>query len=84
MPPIIRSDSKTPWSPERKDNAKSLGLAALVHILLIVVLFFGLNWHTQNPGPVQVELWMDGDTPDATPPQPTPEPEPPKPQPEPP
>ncbi|MGE8604275.1 MAG: protein TolA, partial [Bordetella trematum] len=76
MPPILRSDSPASGSLERKDTRRSFALAVLVHVLLVVVLIFGLNWQTENPGPVQVELWMNGDDPQAAPTPAKPEPEP--------
>src|SRR3546814_13764017 len=85
-PPIFRHDGTKPITPAAQDNRKALGLAILVHILLLIALVFGVNWHSENPGPVQVELWADGDTPDSPPTQEQPdEPKhgPPQPQPEP-
>src|SRR5690606_32753121 len=87
-PPLFRHDGQAPITPAAQDNRKALGLAILVHILLLVALIFGVNWRSENPGPVQVELWAEGDTPDSPPPQEQPEPEPepeptPEPQPEP-
>jgi len=32
-------------------------LSALVHLVLLAVLVFGLHWQTQHPDAVQVELW---------------------------
>lgn len=60
-------------------------LALLAHALLLAVLIFNLNWRTETPGPVAVQLWADGNSPvsPTPPPQPQPDPEPPKPQPEP-
>ncbi|MVW73628.1 protein TolA, partial [Bordetella sp. 15P40C-2] len=83
--PIIQHNSAAPSSPAAQDNRKALGLAILAHLLLLVALIFGVSWHTENPGPVQVELWADGVTPDARPPEEQPD-EPdtkPEPQPEP-
>jgi colicin import membrane protein len=55
--------------------AQSMALALTVHLLLAVVLFFGVRWQNRPPETVSVELW-------APPPEPVVErPEPPKPQP---
>lgn len=36
---------------------KSLTLAATVHLLLIAALFFGVQWKSQVPSSVEVEVW---------------------------
>jgi len=58
-------------------------LSALVHLVLIAVLVFGLQWQTTHPDAVQVELWSQ--IPEvASPPRVEPKPEPkvePKPEP---
>jgi colicin import membrane protein len=58
-------------------------LSALMHLVLIAVLVFGLHWQTKHPDAVQVELWSQ--IPEvATPPRVEPKPEPkvePKPEP---
>lgn len=66
----------------------SLALAALVHVLLLAFLFFGVRW--QNPAPEAVEVSVvDGVPPPPRvaapepPPRPEPRPEPPKPEPKP-
>jgi colicin import membrane protein len=63
----------------------SLALAALVHVLLLAFLFFGVRW--QNPAPEAVEVSVvDGLPPVSAPeppPRPEPRPEPPRPEPKP-
>lgn len=69
---------------------KALSLAALVHLLLIGALFMGVQWKSQAPSSVEVEVWRTAPTPDKalakpTPRQqvkPEPKPEPPSPKPE--
>ncbi|HZN86395.1 MAG TPA: energy transducer TonB [Burkholderiales bacterium] len=59
-----------------EDLAPALVLAVVVHLLLAVVLTFGVRWQSRAPEVVQVELWQ--------PPPPPPaavQPEPPKPAP---
>ena len=46
---------------------RSFALAALVHLLLIGVMFFGVRWQSHRPETVMVELW------DAPPPPPAPQ-----------
>ena len=65
-PPIIRHHSGPPATPPNNDNRIALILALLVHALLLAVLIFNLNWRTETPGPVEVQLWADGVSPDAT------------------
>lgn len=66
---------------------KSLALAVSVHALLIAALFFGVQWKSQAPSSVEVEVWRAAPAPSPTPvvkPEPAPEPRPePKPEPKP-
>jgi colicin import membrane protein len=66
---------------------KSLALAATVHLLLIAALFFGVQWKSQAPTSVEVEVWRAAPAPSPMPvvkPEPAPEPKPePKPTPKP-
>ena len=50
----------------------SFGLALLMHLLLLIFLFFGIHWQNQPVVPVEVELW--GDMPAALPHQSSPPP----------
>ena len=45
----------------------SLALAVLVHVVLALVLVFGVNWQSRPPESVTVELW---EAPQAAPPPP--------------
>lgn len=80
-----------PLPPPEQSNLTSLILAALVHLLLIGALFFGVQWKSHAPASVAVEVWRAAPAPvrDARPeptpkPPPTPEPKPePKPEPRP-
>ncbi len=51
----------------------SLALAVLVHVLLALVLVFGVRWQNRPPESVTVELW---EAPQAAPPPPAAEPKP--------
>ncbi len=66
---------------------KSLALAATVHLLLIAALFFGVQWKSQAPSSVEVEVWRAAPAPSPAPtvkPEPKPEPKvEPKPEPKP-
>ncbi|HRF74147.1 MAG TPA: protein TolA, partial [Accumulibacter sp.] len=49
------------------DPAKwpSLALSAIVHLLLIAALFFGVQWKSQAPKSVEVEVWRSAPAPTA-------------------
>jgi len=66
-----------------QSNTSALALSAIVHILLIAALFFGVQWKSQSPSSVEVEVWRAAPAPaPVAKPEPTPEP-PPKPEPKP-
>lgn len=69
-----------------RERWKSLALAAGVHLALVAALFVGVQWKSNPPAAVEVELWDRVPVPPAPPPPPPPpEPKPePKPEPEPP
>jgi colicin import membrane protein len=69
----------------RGESWKSLALAAGVHLALVGALFVGVQWKSNPPAAVEVELWDRVPVQPAPPPPPPPEPKPePKPEPEPP
>ncbi|WP_228273613.1 energy transducer TonB [Rhodocyclus tenuis] len=75
---------------EQRDpgKRKALFLAAAVHLLLIGALVLGVQWKSQPPASVEVEVWRSVPPPAATPPEAKPEPKPeprvePKPEPKP-
>ena len=70
-----------PLPEEERTNVPALVLAALVHLLLIGALFFGVQWKSQEAASVAVELWS-APPPSAVRPPPVVEPKPePKPEP---
>ncbi len=76
-------DDLSPLTPEEKPSTKALVLSALVHLLLVGALFFGVQWKSQAPSSVAVEVWRSASAPVAVvKPEPVPEP-PPKPEPKP-
>ncbi|QIM50201.1 cell envelope integrity protein TolA [Pusillimonas sp. DMV24BSW_D] len=92
------SHGKHPAALEQQDERKGFLYAVLAHLAVAGVLMLGvLTSAPKTPAPVQVELWMDGNTPETAPtteqtpqselePEPEPEPEPalePKPDPQP-
>lgn len=44
---------------ERRDPGaiRSAALSIAVHLLLVLVLFFGIRWRTSQPEPIMAELW---------------------------
>ena len=38
--------------------ARSIGLALAVHVMLGLVLFFGVRWQSKPPETIAVELWV--------------------------
>ncbi|MBK1680376.1 protein TolA [Rhodocyclus tenuis] len=75
---------------EQRDpgKRKALFLAAAVHLLLIGALVLGVQWKSQPPASVEVEVWRSVPPPAATPREAKPEPKPeprvePKPEPKP-
>lgn len=80
--------SVNPAAPFLPDNDQTdmtaLLLAAAVHILLVGALFFSVQWRSQAPTAVAVEVWRSGPAPLPAPiikPEPLPEPPPPPPPP---
>jgi colicin import membrane protein len=77
-------DFAAPPPPTETSNTKALILSALVHLVLIGALFFGVQWKSQAPSSVEVEVWRAVPQPVVRP-EPVPEvkpetkPEPPKP-----
>ncbi len=77
-------DNFSPLSPEEKPSVAALMLAALVHLLLIGALFLGVQWKSQAPSSVAVEVWSAPPPSVAVKTEPAPEPPPaPEPKPEP-
>jgi colicin import membrane protein len=67
----------------REDPGKwgSLALTLLIHALLVLVLFYGVQWQQHAPEPVQVNLVRSLPSPEPIPPKPVVTPEPPPPPP---
>ncbi len=73
----------SPLTPEEKPSTAALVLSAAVHLLLVGALFLGVQWKSQAPSSVAVEVWRSAPAPVAVAkPEPVPEP-PPKPEPKP-
>ena len=73
-----------PLPANDQTDMTALLLAAVVHILLVGALFFSVQWRSQAPTAVAVEVWRSGPAPLPAPiikPEPLPEPPPPPPPP---
>lgn len=75
--------------PRNADGiGRGLGLALLVHVLLVIAIAFGVSWRSSNPAGVEAELWaavpqIAAPKPAEPEPTPQPKPAPPPPKPEP-
>lgn len=67
--------------PEEPGRLRALGLALLVHLLLLGLLWFGVSWQSDTPVAVEAEIWnpVVREAAPLPPPPPEPVPEPPKP-----
>jgi colicin import membrane protein len=77
-------NTPSPLPPEEGISFTALILAALVHVVLVGALFLGVQWKSQAPSVIDVEVWRSvAALPAAAKPLPPPEPPPPSPEPEP-
>ena len=91
MTPRKASPVSGPMLPPKQTlDVRAFGWALLAHLVLVLLLVVGLNWKIEAEGPLQIQLWADGNSPVNPPPQPPaksePKPEPtpaPAPEPEP-
>ena len=70
--------------PPAQGLGRSLGLALVVHLLLLIALTWGISWPTDSTPAVEAELWSalpNAAAPPPPPPAPEPSPEPPPPPP---
>ena len=70
----------SPLPQPEKSNTLAWILSAMVHLLLIAALFFGVQWKSKAPSSVAVEVWRSAPAPTPSPvvkPEPAPEPPPP-------
>ncbi len=86
--PRLSSKSAWPAAAFSQETWRAIGSSVAVHLALIILMIAGWKWQLESPGPLQVELWMEGNTTQVAraPEEPEPEPEPqttPTPKPEP-
>jgi len=61
-------------SPEERDDRRGLIYAVSAHLLVFLLMLFGFLANApRSPNPVQIELWAEGDRPDAAQPEEQPE-----------
>ena len=77
-----------PAPENEQSNKAALALSALVHLILVGALFFGVQWKSQAPTAVEVEIWRSLPPAPVVRAEPAPEPKPepkaaPKPEPKP-
>jgi colicin import membrane protein len=63
-------------SADEPSGLAPAALSALVHLVLLAMLIFGLHWQTKHPDAVQVELWSQLPEVQSPPPKVEPKPEP--------
>lgn len=71
----LTRDALIPRNPD--GIGRGLGLALLVHALLIVAIAFGVSWRSSNPAGIEAELWASVPqiaAPKPVEPEPTPQP----------
>ncbi len=71
----LTRDALIPRNPD--GIGRGLGLALLVHALLIVAIAFGVSWRSSNPAGIEAELWASVPqiaAPKPAEPEPTPQP----------
>ena len=69
MKHINKTDGTQYKTPEQREERRALGYAFGIHALLIVFMLVGFVSAPKTPNPVQVELWADGISPDASEPE---------------
>lgn len=63
--------SASPYSvPKERGRWRGLGMAALVHLFLVALLWAGVSWQSNTPTPVEAEIWSP--KPQAAAPRPAP------------
>ena len=73
------NESAVPYRvPPEPGRMRALGLALLMHVLLLGFLWIGVSWQNVTPVAVEAEIWSP-QVRQAAPPAPEPQPEPPKP-----
>ena len=72
--PMKTADSY-PYQPvKERGTLRSFLLALFMHLLLGIVLYYGVNWQISTPAGVEAELWEE--VPDTPAPEPAPRPQP--------
>ncbi|KVQ01679.1 protein TolA [Burkholderia ubonensis] len=70
--PPPRSTAYPPMPPRERGTWRAFALAALMHVLLALFLYHGVQWQNSTPAGAEAELWTT--VPDMQAPQPAPTP----------
>ncbi|KVN91195.1 protein TolA [Burkholderia ubonensis] len=70
--PPPRSTAYPPMPPRERGTWRAFALAALMHVLLALFLYHGVQWQNSTPAGAEAELWTT--VPDMQTPQPAPTP----------
>ena len=72
--PGARTSARPIRPPRERGTWKAFALAALMHVLLGILLYHGVNWQNNTPAGAEAELWTE--IPDLSTPTPRPVPPP--------
>ncbi|MGA7811428.1 cell envelope integrity protein TolA [Caballeronia sp.] len=57
--PHARASARPVRPPRERGTWKAFALAALMHVLLGILLYHGVNWQNSTPAGAEAELWTD-------------------------
>jgi colicin import membrane protein len=57
--PGARISARPIRPPRERGTWKAFALAALMHVLLGILLYHGVNWQNNTPAGAEAELWTD-------------------------
>src|SRR5471032_1804739 len=75
--PGARTSARPIRPPRERGTWKAFALAALMHVLLGILLYHGVNWQNNTPAGAEAELWTEIPDLSAPTPRPVPPPAPP-------
>src|ERR1700712_437464 len=54
-----RTSARPVRPPQERGTWKAFAIAALMHVLLGILLYHGVNWQNSTPAGAEAELWTD-------------------------
>ena len=57
--PGARTSARPIRPPRERGTWKAFALAALMHVLLGILLYHGVNWQNNTPAGAEAELWTE-------------------------